>query len=66
MLVLRAILGALLVTGLLLVIAARLVQERAPVQDITEPVPVSLVAVPRDDQPPEPEPRREMPGMKLN
>ena len=43
MLLARAALGALLITGLLLLAAAQLVQERPQVQDITEPVPVSLV-----------------------
>jgi protein TonB len=53
MLLLRAILGALILTGLLLVAAARLVQERPQRQDITAPVPVSLVTVPREEAPPE-------------
>ena len=60
MLVVRALLGALVITGLLLLTAAQLVQERPAVQDLTGPVPVSLVTVPRDEAPPEEEERREI------
>jgi protein TonB len=45
----RATLGAVAITLLVLVIAAQLVQERPLVQDLTEPVGVSLVSVPRDE-----------------
>ena len=58
MLLARALVGALVITGLLLLTAAQLVQERPSVQDLTEPVPVSLVTVPRDEAPPEQEKRR--------
>ncbi len=56
----RALAGSLVITGLLLLAAAALVQERPQVQDMTAPVPVSLVAVPRDEVPPEEE-EREIP-----
>jgi protein TonB len=60
---------AVLITGVLLVVAARLVHERPLAQDITDPVPVSLVAMPRDEVEPEeqrtrePEPPREPPQL---
>ncbi len=52
-------LGAVAVNLLLLAVAAHLVRDRALVRDFGDPVPVSLVAVPRDETPPEPEPERE-------
>jgi periplasmic protein TonB len=52
-------LGALAINVLLLAVAAHLVRDRALVQDLTDPVPVSLVTVPRDEAPPEPEEVRE-------
>jgi periplasmic protein TonB len=64
-----AALGALAINLLLVAVAAHLVRDRALVQDLTEPVPVSLVTVPRDEQTPEPEkvkepePPREPPPM---
>jgi periplasmic protein TonB len=54
-----AVLGALAINALLLAVAAHLVRDQALVQDMTEPVPVTLVTVPRDETPPEPEPQRE-------
>ncbi|MBD3222490.1 TonB family protein [bacterium] len=55
-----SILVGLAATALLLAVAAELVRERASVQDITDPVPVSLVSVP-DDEPPPPEEERKPP-----
>lgn len=52
-------LGAVAINILLLAVAAHLVRDRALVQDLEAPVPVSLVTVPRDDTPPEPEKVRE-------
>ncbi|MEZ4389030.1 MAG: energy transducer TonB [Candidatus Krumholzibacteriia bacterium] len=57
---LPAALASLVITGLILVAAAQLVRERPQRQDITEPVPVALVNVPRDEAPPE-EPERKPP-----
>ena len=51
--------GALLITGLLLAAAAQLVRERPHRQDITAPVPVSLVTVARESREPEEEKPRE-------
>lgn len=56
-----ALLGAAAITAVLLLAAAQLVSERTAVQDITEPVPVALVAVPREEAPPPPAERREPP-----
>ena len=50
-----AALGALVITGLLLVVAAELTRERPVVQDLTDPIPVAIVTV----APPEPSPERE-------
>ena len=47
-----AVLGALVITGLLLVAAAELSRERPVVQDLTDPIPVAIVTV----APPEPPP----------
>jgi len=54
-----AALGALIITGALLAIAAQLVSERPSVQDLTSPVAVSLVIMPQEDKAPEPERQRE-------
>jgi protein TonB len=57
---LPAALASVVITGLILVAAGQLVRERPQRQDITAPVPVSLVTVPRDEAPPE-EPERKPP-----
>lgn len=54
-----AAIGGLAVSVLILAAAAHLVRDRAAVQDLTEPVPVSLVTIPRDEAPPQPERVRE-------
>ena len=54
-----AALCAVAINVLLLAVAAHLVRDQALVQDPGRPVPVSLVAVPRDEEPPEPQPQRE-------
>lgn len=48
-----AALGALAINGVLLSLAAQLVRDRPVVQDITEPVPVTLVPLPREEALPE-------------
>jgi protein TonB len=59
--------AALVITAVIMVTAAQLVRERPPELDITAPVPVALVTVPREDTPPEepeptpPEPPEEKP-----
>jgi protein TonB len=55
----QAALVAVLINAVLLAAAAQLVRERPQAQDMTVPTVVSLVNVPRDETPPEPERRRE-------
>ena len=54
-----AALGALVITGLLLVVAAELSRERPVVQDLTDPIPVAIVTVAPPEPPPEREPEPE-------
>jgi protein TonB len=51
--------GAVAITALLLLAAAQLVSERPQEQDITEPVPVALVAMPEEEEAERPEEVRE-------